>query len=38
MRCLSYTVNDAWAAERLIALGTDGIVSDQVAQFSPAGR
>ena len=38
LRCLSYTVNDAWAAERLIALGTDGIVSDQVALFSPAGR
>jgi len=35
MRCLSYTVNDEWAAERLIALGTDGIVSDRVDLFAP---
>lgn len=35
MRCLSYTVNDEWAAERLIALGTDGIVSDRVDLFTP---
>lgn len=37
MRALSYTVNDEWAAERLIALGTDGIISDRVDLFSPAG-
>lgn len=36
MRCLSYTVNDEWAAERLIALGTDGIVSDRVDLFAPS--
>ena len=36
LRCLSYTVNDEWAAERLIALGTDGIITDQIALFSPA--
>ena len=36
MRALSYTVNDEWAAERLIALGTDGIVTDRVDLFSPA--
>ena len=36
LRCLSYTVNDAWAAERLIQLGTDGIVTDRVDLFSPA--
>jgi glycerophosphoryl diester phosphodiesterase len=36
MRCLSYTVNDEWAAERLIALGTDGIITDRVDLFSPA--
>ncbi|NML43777.1 glycerophosphodiester phosphodiesterase [Ramlibacter sp. G-1-2-2] len=36
MRCLSYTVNDDWAAQRLIALGTDGIVTDRVDLFSPA--
>lgn len=36
MRCLSYTVNDAWAAERLIALGTDGIITDRVDLFAPA--
>ncbi len=35
MRCLSYTVNDEWAAERLIALGTDGIITDRVDLFSP---
>lgn len=36
MRCLSYTVNDEWAAARLMALGTDGIVTDRVDLFSPA--
>lgn len=36
MRCLSYTVNDEWAAERLLALGTDGIITDRVDLFSPA--
>jgi glycerophosphoryl diester phosphodiesterase len=34
-RCLSYTVNDEWAAQRLIALGTDGIITDRVDLFSP---
>lgn len=37
MRTLSYTVNDEWAAERLVALGTDGIITDRVDLFSPAG-
>jgi glycerophosphoryl diester phosphodiesterase len=36
MRCLSYTVNDEWAAEHLWALGTDGIITDNVDRFSPA--
>ncbi len=36
MRCLSYTVNDEWAAERLVQLGTDGIITDRVDLFSPA--
>lgn len=36
LRALSYTVNDAAAAERLIALGTDGIITDRVDLFSPA--
>ena len=35
MRCLSYTVNDEWAAARLIGLGTDGLVTDRVELFSP---
>ena len=35
-RCLSYTVNDEWAAQRLIALGTDGIITDRVDLFPPA--
>lgn len=37
LRTLSYTVNDDWAAQRLIALGTDGIITDRVDLFSPAG-
>ena len=36
LRALSYTVNDALAAERLVALGTDGIITDRVDLFSPA--
>ena len=36
MRALSYTVNDEWAAQHLIALGTDGIITDRVDLFSPA--
>jgi glycerophosphoryl diester phosphodiesterase len=36
-RTLSYTVNDEWAAQRLIELGTDGIITDRVDLFSPAG-
>ena len=35
-RCLSYTVNDEWAAQRLIDIGTDGIITDRVDVFSPA--
>ena len=34
-RCLSYTVNDEWAARRLIDLGTDGIITDRVDLFPP---
>ena len=36
MRCLSYTVNDESVARHLIALDTDGIITDRVDQFSPA--
>jgi glycerophosphoryl diester phosphodiesterase len=35
-RTLSYTVNDECAAQRLIDLGTDGIITDHVDLFSPA--
>jgi glycerophosphoryl diester phosphodiesterase len=35
LRCLSYTVNDEWAARRLIDLGTDGIITDRVDLFPP---
>ncbi|CAM5793406.1 glycerophosphodiester phosphodiesterase [Ottowia pentelensis] len=38
LRALSYTVNDEWAAQRLIDLGTDGVVTDRVDLFSPAAR
>ena len=37
LRALSYTVNDEWAAERLLALGTDGIITDRVDRFSAEG-
>ncbi len=37
-RCLSYTVNDEWAAQRLIDLGTDGIITDRVDLFAPESR
>ncbi|MFP5467538.1 MAG: glycerophosphodiester phosphodiesterase [Gammaproteobacteria bacterium] len=36
-RQLSYTVNDEWAVQRLIDLGTDGIITDAVDRFTPAG-
>jgi glycerophosphoryl diester phosphodiesterase len=36
MRQLSYTVNGEWAAQRLIDLGTDGIITDAVDRFAPA--
>jgi glycerophosphoryl diester phosphodiesterase len=36
MRCLSYTVNDEPTARHLIALGTEGIITDRVDLFSPA--
>lgn len=35
LRLLSYTVNDEWAAERLIALGMDSIITDRVDLFTP---
>jgi len=34
---LSYTVNDAGAAQRLIDLGIDGIITDRVDLFPPGG-
>lgn len=36
LRCSSYTVNDEETAQRLIALGMDGIITDRVDLFSPA--
>jgi glycerophosphoryl diester phosphodiesterase len=36
MRVLCYTVNDPAAANRLVGLGVDGIISDAVDRFSPA--
>lgn len=36
MRSWSYTVNDESVAQHLIALGTDGIITDRVDLFSPA--
>ena len=34
-RLLSYTVNEKQEAQRLIALGTDGVITDRVDQFHP---
>jgi glycerophosphoryl diester phosphodiesterase len=34
-RTLSYTVNEAAEADRLLALGTDGVITDRVDIFSP---
>jgi glycerophosphoryl diester phosphodiesterase len=36
LRALCYTVNDEWAARRLLDLGIDGIITDRVDLFSPA--
>ncbi|OIQ69401.1 glycerophosphoryl diester phosphodiesterase [mine drainage metagenome] len=36
LRTLSYTVNDELQAQRLIDLGTHGIITDRVDLFSPA--
>lgn len=36
LRALSYTVNDESAVQRLVALGTDGIITDRVDLFSPS--
>ena len=35
MKCLSYTVNDAQIAQHLLAIGTDGIITDRVDMFRP---
>lgn len=35
MRCLSYTVNDERVANKLIALGVDGLITDRVDHFRP---
>ena len=36
LRALSYTPNDEWAVQRLLDLGTDGIITDRIDLFSPA--
>ena len=35
MRAMVYTVNDAKEAQRLLALGIDGIITDAVDKFDP---
>jgi len=37
LRQLSYTANEATDVERLLALGTDGIITDRVDRFAPVG-
>jgi len=36
LRLLAFTVNDEWAAQRLLELGIDGIITDRVDLFAPA--
>ena len=36
LRTLCYTVNDEAIAQRLMALSTDGLITDRVDLFSPA--
>ncbi|MFT4191185.1 MAG: glycerophosphodiester phosphodiesterase [Comamonas sp.] len=38
LRALCYTVNDAAEAERLLALGVDGLITDEVRRFGPGAR
>lgn len=38
LRALCYTVNDPAEAQRLLALGIDGLVTDAVDRFAPAAR
>jgi glycerophosphoryl diester phosphodiesterase len=35
LRTLSYTVNEASEADRLLALGIDGLITDRVDAFKP---
>ncbi len=35
LKMLSYTVNDTASVQRLLALGTDGLITDQVDEFQP---
>jgi glycerophosphoryl diester phosphodiesterase len=35
LRCLSYTANDEWLVERLLGLGTDGLITDRIDLFAP---
>ncbi|HXD41946.1 MAG TPA: glycerophosphodiester phosphodiesterase [Ramlibacter sp.] len=36
LRCLSYEVDDEQTAQRLIQLGTDGMITDRIDLFAPA--
>jgi glycerophosphoryl diester phosphodiesterase len=38
MKALCYTANEQWAIDRLLAMGIDGIITDNVALFAPANH
>ena len=35
LRALCYTVNDGALAQQLMALGVDGLITDEVTRFTP---
>ncbi len=38
MKALCYTANEQWAIDRLVGMGIDGIITDNIDLFAPASR